>query len=628
MDESIRETETIKSDALESADDVDLIELLNEQAWSIVKVDTKRALELATQSHHLAEIHLYDRGLAYSLRNSAYCNNLLGNNQVGLDEAVDALGIFEQLDDKHGIASVLTILINIYEALGKYSEAVECHSRGLRICELIDDKPGAARSFNNIGKVYCQLGDYAKALDCYRQSLGIKTEINDLGGLQSTLVNIGVVYEALEDYGEAAEYYLQAVERSRQSGDSYTENASLANLGLVQMLMGKHTSALSYLQKALEDSQTRGIKFHEAALFNYLGRLYHAMGEHEKAVESYGKGLRIAQDTGNKPVETEVFLGLGALFFGRREYGEAIHSISKGLRLAKSIGDNRQIFNAHYSLSQLYERQGNLAKALDHYKRFYAVRQVVLGEEADKNLKRVMIQAEVEKAEREKEIYRLSASRLEGRLAQAQLELLSMQLQPHFLFNTLNTIAELVHYDSDGADRMIACLSALLRVSLDNIRVQEVPLKDELAFLERYLDIEQVRFQDRLTVKIEVEPESLAAHIPSMILQPLVENAIRYGIAPRAIGGLVEIKAHRQSEMLHVQVRDDNPALMERDVASFKEGIGLSNTRARLFQLYGEHQSLDLVQSPNGGLTVELTIPFVDTPMEEEVENSYVDSRG
>jgi two-component system LytT family sensor kinase len=202
-------------------------------------------------------------------------------------------------------------------------------------------------------------------------------------------------------------------------------------------------------------------------------------------------------------------------------------------------------------------------------------------------------------------------SQLEARLAQAQVEVLRMQLQPHFLFNTLNAIAALMHRDVAAAERMMARLSDLLRHSLQNGAAQEVPLKEELAFLERYLDIERIRFQDRLTVERSVEPETLDALVPNLLLQPLVENAIRYGVAPRSGGGRVELSARRVAGELELCVADDGPGFALGG-ASAPEGfgVGIANTRARLAQLYGEAGRLELGERGEGGACVRLRLPW------------------
>ncbi len=205
------------------------------------------------------------------------------------------------------------------------------------------------------------------------------------------------------------------------------------------------------------------------------------------------------------------------------------------------------------------------------------------------------------------------ASQLEAQLAQAQLQALRMQLHPHFLFNTLNGIAGLVRDQKNkAAVNMIAGLSDLLRYTLENAGRQEVPLREELDFLELYLDIQQMRFSDRLAVRIEVAPETLDALVPSLILQPLVENAIRHGVAGRASAGTVGVTAELEYGLLRIKVYDDGPGLRE-DWATPEAaggGIGLANTRARLEQLYGVRHGFTVRNRERGGVEATLAIPL------------------
>jgi two-component system LytT family sensor kinase len=204
------------------------------------------------------------------------------------------------------------------------------------------------------------------------------------------------------------------------------------------------------------------------------------------------------------------------------------------------------------------------------------------------------------------------ASQLETQLAQAQLQTLKMQLHPHFLFNTLNGIAGLVRDSRNkAAVDMLAGLSDLLRYTLENAGKQEVPLKEELEFLELYLDIQQMRFSDRLKVEMHVEPEVLDALVPNLILQPLVENAIRHGVSRRAASGIVGISAERDNGSLRIRIYDDGPGLKRDDGAQTVEGVGLANTRARLAQLYGERQKFSLSERAGGGVEAILIVPFV-----------------
>jgi hypothetical protein len=201
------------------------------------------------------------------------------------------------------------------------------------------------------------------------------------------------------------------------------------------------------------------------------------------------------------------------------------------------------------------------------------------------------------------------ALELESRLAVAQLQALRTQLHPHFLFNALNAVAELIHEAPDTAEAMILRLAELLRLALRTENAQEVPLLQEVEFARRYLEIEQVRFGDRLCVDVSIDPATRDALVPSFALQPLVENAVRHGLYPKPGAGRIEIRATRGDDgSLRLGVYDDGPGLQK--PGPDRHGLGLANTRARLAQLYGPLGRLDLESPAAGGLRATLVVPF------------------
>ncbi len=200
----------------------------------------------------------------------------------------------------------------------------------------------------------------------------------------------------------------------------------------------------------------------------------------------------------------------------------------------------------------------------------------------------------------------LDRMRLESGLAQARLNLLTMQLHPHFLFNTLNSISELMYEDVAAAERMVARLSELLRLSLDRRDVVLVPLSKELEYLGVYLDIERIRFQDRMTVEFQISEEARPCLVPSLILQPLVENAVRHGISRLRGPGRILIRASRNGERVDMEIRNDGPVETARIPS---EGLGLRNTRDRLKALYGDACTLEYGALREGGWRVGLKIP-------------------
>jgi len=219
------------------------------------------------------------------------------------------------------------------------------------------------------------------------------------------------------------------------------------------------------------------------------------------------------------------------------------------------------------------------------------------------------------------------AADLEAHLAQARLQLLKTQLHPHFLFNTLNGIAALIYENPKAAHRMLARLSELLRMSLQDDSAQEVMLRSELEFGRRYLELEQIRFGTRLSVQWDIAPETLEARVPNLLLQPLLENAIKHAIAPFSTPGQIFVFSRRENDTLRLRVTDNGPGLPEFNDGSGHSGIGLINTRARLRELYGDQHRIELERGASGGLVVEIAIPFRPAALPElSIDADYEDS--
>lgn len=208
----------------------------------------------------------------------------------------------------------------------------------------------------------------------------------------------------------------------------------------------------------------------------------------------------------------------------------------------------------------------------------------------------------------------LKSTRLERNLTEARLQALQDRLHPHFLFNALNTISAYMEKDAKTARRMIANLAELLRFSLDHTKNQKISLAQELFFLDCYLEIEQMRFNDQLTVHRAVDPDAMEVQVPSFILQPLVENSIRHGINPRNAPGSVEIRIKPHNGQLHIKVKDDGVGLPESFIINGHSGVGISNTTERLKQIYGQEHHFSINNRPgNKGVVVDIKIPFHST---------------
>ena len=226
----------------------------------------------------------------------------------------------------------------------------------------------------------------------------------------------------------------------------------------------------------------------------------------------------------------------------------------------------------------------------------------------------------------------LRASQLETELVEARMAALQHQLQPHFLFNTLHAISSLMHKDVHAADRTLMRLSDLLRMTLENLGHHENTLKAELDFLAKYLEIEQTRFADRLVVRFDIEPEALDALLPTLLLQPLVENAIKHGISKKAGPGHIDIRARQEHDKLWIEVRDDGRGLSDSALAALQKGIGVSTTRARLQHRFGADFRFEFHRLEQG-VAVVVAVPWrtarpVDRTQEGDMPVDASNERG
>jgi signal transduction histidine kinase len=215
---------------------------------------------------------------------------------------------------------------------------------------------------------------------------------------------------------------------------------------------------------------------------------------------------------------------------------------------------------------------------------------------------------------REREV---RAAQLEGQLAKAHLQTLKSQLQPHFLFNTMHSISSLMLTDVQAADQMMARLGDLLRMSLESAGTQITTLNRELEFVNCYLEIEKVRFGDRLTAILDISPETLDASVPHLLLQPLVDNSIKHGISKMRAGGEIRITVNAYGDELQIEIKDNGPGF-GKEATLPASGLGLRITRERLESLYGQEQSMELLTLPGGGTITRVCIPFRVQPGVEE----------
>lgn len=383
------------------------IERLIERARRLKNSEPRQALDFCEKARRLSERYKDQRGQADSLSVRSECYSLLGNNDAAVKAATEALDLYTKLDDSRALASGLNHIGNIHKRLGNYVTAIEFYHKSLEIGRTLDEYHSISRTLNNIGGAYIALGNFAKSLGYFHECLRLKDMIDDPGLLAKILSNLGVTYERLGEYSKSVSYYLQALELSREAGNLESEVVCLVNLGGAYDAMGYHSEALSYQLDASKRVKNLRNKELEIDVLNHMGKTYKSLDQYDAALACFKGALTNTRGTGYKLGEGTALLNLGNTFLTSGNTEQALDYLKRALILAGEIKSEEFSYKVHQSLSQVYEQLGNHALGLTHFKAFFKHREPVFGQEAERNLNRVLVEAEIEKGQKEAEIFRL-----------------------------------------------------------------------------------------------------------------------------------------------------------------------------------------------------------------------------
>ncbi|MBU0491661.1 MAG: GGDEF domain-containing protein [Chloroflexi bacterium] len=402
------------------------VDVLNALAWELRAADTARALAMSQEANKLARRIAYGRGLGYSLLYAGICHVRLADREAALPCLQEALFLLAGVDQR-GEAMALNALGNVEYMAGNLVEALAYYIRSLDGRQRSGDRRGEAVTLMNIGNIYEKLGDYANALDYFFRNLGIAQEIDDEHARAVSMANIGVVYQNTGDPEKAAESFAEGAQIFRRVGDRQGEAACLNNLGFMYQQQGEHERALEYFLRAHQISGESGDRVNQAMTATNAGEVYALLGDDEAALDCLQRGLTIAREIGNPQVETAAIWSLGGFLLDKRQFDQAIEQLGQGLAVAERIGYREWIYKTHESLAEAYEQAGQMGSALEHYRAFHRVKEEVFNEESGRKTKTLMAQFQVEKAQREAEIYRLR--NVELAQAHTELQALNQSLQ-------------------------------------------------------------------------------------------------------------------------------------------------------------------------------------------------------
>lgn len=381
------------------------VDALNERAWVLRYSDAAEGIRLAEQARDAAHAAGYARGEAYALRNAGGCKCLLLRHDAALDDLAAAERIFDELGDTVGKASTLNWTGNVHWRHADYPAALRALTQALGLQRTAGDRAGESDTLGFFGNAYYSLSDYPRALEFYRASLAITEEQGDELGISTALNNIGNIHGQLGQFAAALEHHTRSLSLKHKIGDRVGESIALMNVGSSYDELCDYSRALEFYDAALKHSLVTGDLLTQAGALRCLGGVHRKIGQLSAALEFYREAVDVARTAGNAYHEAETRIGLGRTLV---ESGAAtgLDEIRAALVLARQIESPNIIYEAHLALSGAYEAAGDPAAALEHYRAYHRVEDEVIGAETERRIQALLVQAEIDRSQREAELLR------------------------------------------------------------------------------------------------------------------------------------------------------------------------------------------------------------------------------
>ncbi len=577
--------------------------------------------------------------------------------------AEEVLHYSRKTGNERGVARALLVLGNVYDEMGNPAEALENYKNSLEIFKNINDTIAVGYVYINLGIVYHNLGQYKNAIDQYENSIKISKNRDDDYGLCLAINNIGSVYEDWKKYEPALEYYKMTLNLAKKLNDSSYIGISLQNIGVVYQKKGDYKQALDYLDKSLKISTMIG---DNKGIYNTLineGNVFIKLNKPEKAIENYLNALEAAKKIGNNAKLAEAYLALGKTYTSLNILPEAGKYLSEAGKIIANIEEAGLKKDIYKALSEYYGKTKDFEKALEYFQNYTAIKDTIFDRESRREITEMETKYELDKKEKEIEIKNLKIEKQQVRLYfiissvliliiiswllfnryklkqksfRAELErknieieqrLLRTQMNPHFIFNSLNSINSFItDNNSDSAQLFLSKFARLMRYILNNSRETMIPVEDEVNTLQLYMELEQLRFENKFDFRIEVgdDIDTEYTFIPPMLIQPFIENSIIHGIGGKEGKGNIKVEIEKRNNIMLCTVDDDGigrERSMQKKQDSQKKkhkSLGMQVTKERLDILnekYGNNISFTFYDKKTdsgepAGTRVEIRIPF------------------
>ncbi|RZJ56187.1 MAG: tetratricopeptide repeat protein [Flavobacterium sp.] len=472
-------------------------------------------------------------------------------------------------------------------------------------------KSGLARSYASTGVVYSEQSNNTLALENYEKALKLYQEAKDQKSFSKVLINIGIIYKFQQDYPKALHYLKEAYKIQLPLKEENTP-MTLTNIGVIYFELGEYKNAIHYYEKAKKAFENNTNKRGFALLNNYLGDYYKKQNNTQLAFEYYQKSLGLYEEIQNKFGASYALFNIGLLLQEQQKYTEALSYATKSLAYAKEIGVLDQTFHSERLVSELYESLNDPKAALVHYKNYINARDSINNKETNKKFAEAEMNYEFKKKEallseeHKRQIQlvvfsifgglllialslviynRLQVKRqltLKKEVAEYEQKALHLQMNPHFVFNCLSSISSfIVQNGTDSALKYLSKFSKLMRLTLEYSKGSLIPIDKEIESLQNYLELEQLRFEDKFEFEIQsTENVEFNMGLPPLLIQPFVENAILHGMVPKEGKGKISVNFDVQNQQLVCTITDN--------------GIGLSESKILKENSVTAHKSMAL----------------------------------
>lgn len=655
--------------------DSDKVVLLNKKGLELKNTDPQNALLYFDKALLISEKIGYNNGIAKGFYYKGLIYKNTGNYKTAEDLYNKALLAYSVIENKKGMGQCYNGLGQVHMYQGEYEQALLYYQKSLFLAKSINDNKDVASVLNNIGLTYMNKANYETSLSYYLNSIKYYELASDTLGSAACHNNIGAIYYYLGKYSKALEHYKQSYAIQKKAGNKKAEAETLNNVGAAYYSMKDYTKSAEYYKMALDISREISDKKGVAASLSNLGLIYEKQEEYPAALKNYLEALLIYEQLDDKRGEATNKLYIGTAYYKQKELSKAIKYLQESIAMADTLKVYDVLKEAYRNLSNAYDTIGDISNAYKNYKLYTAIKDSVLNIETSKKLTEVQAKYETEKKEKENQLleketqlneleltkkqdqlfgqrllfvgivlvilflfliiyilYRNKTIKKRNKL-QTELNLymqkaLSQQMNPHFIFNTVNSIQYyILNNDKVASNKYLTMFARLMRVTLENSQHHLIPIRDEVQALNLYMELESLRFEGKFEYKLTLDEENEVEtyKIPTLLIQPYVENSIWHGLMHKEGIGKILIDISVNGNMVKCTIEDNGIGRAKAEEIKKKKntshnslGTKITENRLRLINsLYGSDMSVNFIdlmdESENAnGTRVEICFPILE----------------